>query len=298
MLPYLTLPPFTVFGLEIRPFFLLVVTGIIAGVIVYDRICKKGGRIDRRIALHLPELCVLGGFIGAHLVHVLFYHPELLNEDPWVLFKFWGGLSSIGGFLGGMSAAVGYLLYKKQPLLPYGDRLLSALVVGWIFGRTGCSFAHDHPGRLTDFFLGIQYPGGVRHDLGFYELLLTLVIGAVLLVINRKARHSGTQMAVILLMYAPVRFGFDFLRAPDVRFADSRYLGLTPAQYGVIVLFFAGVYLLLNRRKQPLDIAFLGNSGSAREKTEPSTPTSAPQKENNSAAKKTKATATEEKSSD
>ena len=48
-------------------------------------------------------------------------------------------------------------------------------------------------------------------------------------------------MAVILLMYAPVRFGFDFLRAPDVRFADSRYLGLTPAQYGVIALFFVGV---------------------------------------------------------
>ena len=112
----------------------------------------------------------MGGFIGAHLVHVLFYHPELLQEDPWVLFKFWGGLSSIGGFLGGMSAAVGYLLYKKQPLLPYGDRLLSALVVGWIFGRTGCSFAHDHPGRLTDFFLGIPIPRRRAARSGFLRI--------------------------------------------------------------------------------------------------------------------------------
>ncbi len=259
MIPYVTIDPVTLFGLEIQPFFVLVVLGILAGVFVYDRLCKRAGDlVDPKVALPLPEFCLLGGFLGAHLMHVLFYHPELLSEDPLVLLKIWGGYSSIGGFFGGMLGGLGYLRYKRVNMRPYADRLLFALVVGWVFGRTGCAVTHDHPGIRSDFFLAVKFPGGARHDLGLYELMLTFVILGTLLVFTRRPHRSGTVMALILILYAPVRFFLDFLRAGDVRWADARYWSLTPAQYGCLALLLAGIYLAATRKRHPMDRAYFG----------------------------------------
>lgn len=256
MIPYITVGPWEIFGYELHSFFLFVVMGIVAGVVLYDFICKKGGEIDRRVALHLPELAVIGGFIGAHLVHVLFYHPELLSDDPLAILKIWGGYSSFGGFVGGFLTVWLFVKYKKEKLMPYADRIGVALSFGWIFGRSGCATAHDHPGIFTDFFLGVKFPDGVRHDLGLYELMLTVVICIVIYFLGRKERHTGTFISVILLIYTPVRFFFDFLRITVGKYADSRYFSLTPAQYGMIALFLVALYIFVTRKKRPLDVAY------------------------------------------
>jgi len=254
MIPYFTLPSFELFGMDIQPFFLLVTAGIVAGVLVYDQLCRNSSVIDRRTALHLPEILVLSGFIGAHLAHVLVYHPELMEDDPLVLLKFWGGLSSLGGFLGALAGGLVYVrLVKKQKLLPFADRLVVGLTVGWIFGRSGCATAHDHPGVHSDFPLAIKFPDGARHDLGFYELLLTIVIFGVQLFMMRKARRQADYLMVTLFMFAPARFLFDFLRAADVKWADARYFGLTFAQYSVIFLLAAAFWLLATRSRRPMD---------------------------------------------
>jgi phosphatidylglycerol:prolipoprotein diacylglycerol transferase len=48
-------------------------------------------------------------------------------------------------------------------------------------------------------------------------------------------------------MYAPVRFGLDFLRARDVALPDERYAGLTPAQWACIACLATGVWLLTRK---------------------------------------------------
>jgi len=254
MIPYFTLPSFELFGMNIQPFFLLVTAGIVAGVLVYDRLCRNATGIDKRVALHLPEILVLSGFIGGHLVHVLVYHPELMADDPLVLLKFWGGLSSLGGFLGALAGGLIYMrLIKKQKLMPYVDRLVVGLTVGWVFGRSGCATAHDHLGTFSDFPLAIRFPEGARHDLGFYELLLTLAILAVQFLMMRRPRRQADYLMVTLFMFAPVRFLLDFLRATDVKWSDQRFLGLTFAQYAVILLLAAAFWLLATRKQRPLD---------------------------------------------
>jgi phosphatidylglycerol:prolipoprotein diacylglycerol transferase len=45
------------------------------------------------------------------------------------------------------------------------------------------------------------------------------------------------------MAYAPTRFALDFLRAQDVRDADPRHLGLTPAQWLCFLLLGVGAYL-------------------------------------------------------
>ena len=258
MIPYLTIPRFELGPVVIDHFMVLVATAVIVGVVLYDRMLLRGG-VEIRVARNIVEVCLAGGFIGAHLVHVLVYHPWLMKDDPWVLLYFWSGLSSIGGFFGGAVAGCAYLKIKRHPVVPVGDRVLLALLAAWNFGRLGCTFAHDHPGIATDFFLGVRFPDGVvRHDLGFYEFLWAVTLSAILFPLSRRPRREGFYMGIILTSYAPLRFLFDFLRVTEGKWADVRFVGLTPAQYGTLLLFGFGVWLLIRQRSRPYHPALLG----------------------------------------
>jgi phosphatidylglycerol:prolipoprotein diacylglycerol transferase len=113
---------------------------------------------------------------------------------------------------------------------------------GWFFGRMGCAVVHDHIGRPTDFFLAVDFPTlGPRYELGLYEAAWTLVIAAAFLWLARRNRAPGFFIVTWCLLYAPARFGLDFLRATDLPGSDPRYWGLTAGQYGSVVMLAAGL---------------------------------------------------------
>jgi phosphatidylglycerol:prolipoprotein diacylglycerol transferase len=229
-------------------FGVLVAIGIILGDrIVIGQGVKRG--LEARDVKFMNARIVIWGFVVAHLVSVIFYFPERIKESPWVLLNFWSGLSSFGGFLGAFLAFLYYTKREEIPRLKYADAVALGLSVGWIFGRTGCFTAHDHPGRHTSFFLSVAYPDGARHDLGLDELLYTIVMTAILFIYARKPRPDGHIIGLAAVLYAPARFAFDFLRATDVARPDERYLGLTPAQWACVATAALGVRLLLGKRK-------------------------------------------------
>lgn len=242
--------PFHLGGQPIYMFGVLVAIGVIVGdSIVVKEGAKRG--LDPQDVKFMNVRIVACGFVMAHLVSVIFYFPERIRENPLVLLYIWSGLSSFGGFLG---AALAFLFYTRKeeiPALPYADSVALGLVIGWIFGRTGCFTAHDHPGRHTDFFLAVHYPEGPRHDLGLDELLFTLVIAIALFLYARRPRVPGRIIGLYAVMYAPVRFGLDFLRATDVALPDERYAGLTPAQWACIACLMVGIWLM-TRKGEPL----------------------------------------------
>jgi phosphatidylglycerol---prolipoprotein diacylglyceryl transferase len=244
--------PFTLFGhhfnaLPIHMFGVLVALGVILG----DRIVVRRGverGLDAKDIKFLNARIVIWGFVVAHWVSVIFYFPERIKESPLILLNFWAGLSSFGGFLGAFLAFLYYTRKEKIPALPYADAVALGLAVGWIFGRTGCFTAHDHPGLHTTFFLAVRYPDGPRHDLGFEELLFTIVMTAILFWYARKPRVPGRVIGLFATMYAPVRFGLDFLRArDDVDRPDERYFNLTPAQWACLATIGLGVWLLTRK---------------------------------------------------
>jgi phosphatidylglycerol:prolipoprotein diacylglycerol transferase len=115
--------------------------------------------------------------------------------------------------------------------------------------RLGCFSVHDHPGVLTSFPLAVQFPGGARHDLGLYDAIALAVISVVLYVVDRRGVLHDRLLALLALMYGTSRFFLDFLRARDLPYSDARYFGLTPAQYGSIVLVLWGIARLAARRR-------------------------------------------------
>jgi len=237
-------------GLPVHLFGVLVALGVIVG----DRIVVAQGRrrgLDPNDVKYMNARIVIGGFIVAHLVSVIFYYPERIAEDWRVLVNPFAGLSSFGGFLGAFLAFLYFTKRADIDRILYADSVALGLAVGWIFGRTGCFTAHDHPGRhvSASFFLSVAFPDGPRVDLGLYELLFTIVLTAILFAYNRKPRPPGRIIALAAVIYAPARFALDFFRATDVARPDRRYAWLTPAQWACLATAALGIYLW--RRRQP-----------------------------------------------
>lgn len=260
LFPYVTLPELTLVpagalggfpaaDLSIKPFGLLVATGVYLGSWLTMRRARRLG-LDERVMMSFIVWVVGVGFVGGHVFDILFYYPERLIRDPLSLLRLWDGLSSFGGFLG---AIIGMLLWRRRHrvrVLPYADTVLALFPVGWAFGRMGCAAVHDHPGVLSESWLAVQYPGGGRFDLGLLELLYVMPVAALLLWLGRRRRPWGFFVALACIFYAPVRFVLDFLRersalGTELHGAiDPRYLGLTPAQWGCFGLLGFGLWSL------------------------------------------------------
>ncbi|MCB9758664.1 MAG: prolipoprotein diacylglyceryl transferase [Alphaproteobacteria bacterium] len=253
LLPYWAPQVYNLGPIPIDPWATLVCIGFVVGLeIVRARGIRKG--------LAVPDVIdgavftVAMGFLGGHIVHVLAYNPQRIDEEGWLtLLKVWAGLSSYGGFIGAVVGAIlFYTLIRKRDFWTHADNIMFGFPFGWFFGRAGCASVHDHIGRPSDFFLAVDFPGiGPRHDLGLYEALLTLGIVIAFLIADRRPRRPGFFAALWATLYAPVRFGLDFLRNQDLSNADVRWLGLTPAQYGSIAMFLAGLGVIVYLSRAP-----------------------------------------------
>ncbi|HNQ66076.1 MAG TPA: prolipoprotein diacylglyceryl transferase [Smithella sp.] len=244
MLPDIkTVELFRIGVLHISPFGVLAATGILTGRALALHRAKQAGIPEEDMDDALLYT-LLSAFFFAHIAEAVFYHPDqIMRQGPVYLLKFWKGLSSFGGFFGGLFGFMFFVYRRKirSPLL-FAECILQGLVLGWIFGRLGCTIIFDHPGQLSDFFLAFQQPGGARHNLGFYEFLLTLlVLFPVTLVLHRLQARPGSYTAAVLILYTPVRFFLDFLRLDAAQNGDIRYGALTPGQYGSMILFVLGV---------------------------------------------------------
>lgn len=249
MLPYYEIPPLKLGPLTAHPFGILVATGVFLGTTLTE---KRAARLqlDLRVLNEVIGYLLLFGFAGAHLYSAIFYFPERIVENPLYLLKFWDGISSFGGFLGGTFGTVFAIKKNKVSFWPYGDVIIVAFVLAWIFGRLGCTVAFDHPGDVTDFALAMPYPGsdkvspGVRHNLGMYEAIWAMVVSGFFYLQRKRAHFSGWYLSMTLLMYMPFRFALDFMRAED-----KRYFGFTAGQFAAVVLMAAGVALFYQRKK-------------------------------------------------
>lgn len=257
MIPYFQYNAFVIGPVTIQVWGLMVALGIIAAILC-TRVLAKKYFLSFDLLLDMAVWILLAAFIFARFFHVVFYAPDFYLANPFDIVKIWeGGASSLGGFFG---AALAIWLFAKkrrlswQQFLPYADVAAVSLWLGWGIGRIGCFLIHDHPGTLTHFVMGVDYPHlvphltnldpndppiwTVRHDLGLYESILGFVLFIVFASLFKflVKKRWGLVALWSSFSYAVVRFFLDFLRATDLPGSDARYAHLTPAQWGMVVL--------------------------------------------------------------
>jgi len=252
-IPWFKLEGITIPGTEIglQPFGVLVMIGVLAGMRLSEWHGAKLG-MRRDVISDCATHVVIIGFVLGHIFDMVFYYPEKIRERPWELLMIWTSLSSYGGFFGAVVGGFYWRWRRKLPLFPTLDQIAFGLPLGWFFGRLGCFVVHDHPGSVTDFFLAVDdFPyNGVtapRHDLGLYEVFWSALVVPLFLFLDRKPRPFGFWLGLISVLYAPVRFGLDFLRE-----ADRTYEGWTPGHYSSLLTLGLGVWCFWMAYRRPV----------------------------------------------
>ena len=258
LIPYWEPAVYHLGPIPIDPWATLTCIGFVVGLeVARARGIKLG--LDTRDVVDGAVFIVAMGFLFGHLVHVIAYNPHLMEKDgafdlataAVALAKVWAGFSSNGGFLGAIVGTIAWFTWiRPRAFWIHADNGMYCFPFGYVFGRLGCFSVHDHIGVTVEdapFFLkwmALDFPEplGPRLDMGGVEALWMAIIAATFFVVNRKVKgYHGKFMVLWCLMYSPVRFGLDFLRAQDIQAADVRWLGLTPAQFGSLLMFTAGV---------------------------------------------------------
>ncbi len=278
MLPYIHVKNLSLGPLTLHPFGVLVALGVVIGTWLATWRARQRGMDLVRLNSFITWMLVVG-FIGGHVLDSIFYHPKEVLKNPLTLLYLWEGLSSFGGFIG---ACTGILLWKhfefaekgekrrgflgfrrrSQPetTLPFMDVIMSVFPVAWVFGRSGCSVVHDHPGAIAEkgAFMSVAYPGPGdrpqwdhyvdffrgnthRYDLGLMELSFTVLLASLFALTWRKRLPTGSYLVAVCFGYAPIRFAMDRLRITEGESADPRYAGFTPGQWASIAVFIVGI---------------------------------------------------------
>ena len=138
-------------------------------------------------------------------------------EDPSAGFHFNGGLTFIGGLIGGVICfLLIYAFYRRK----YTARLYQvisilpcSILIAHAFGRVGCFFAGCCYGKETDSLLGVQFPDlpNPVHPTQLYEAAFLFVMFAICLylVIKKDFKHN---LSIYLITYGIFRFFLEYLR--------------------------------------------------------------------------------------
>ncbi len=252
-------------------FYVIVAIGIVIGARVLRRYAEWHGATDPHIR-GLLIWVMLGSFVGGHGFDVIAYQWDQPGEPSgwwppgrWPLpLRFWDGLSSYGGFLGGELGFGLYVWRRRLPPALFADITVLGGLVAFSIGRVACALVSDHVGAVVDpsrwyAIFAMNYPrsAGLVHlaaqdagtgevvrawNLGLVELLYLIPVNVVILWIafRRSRPKAGLLTAMVGLLYAPARFFLDFLRPAAT---DPRTLGLTFAQWGSILVFAVVTYV-------------------------------------------------------
>lgn len=247
-IPLITWTHIPLFGkLSVQVWGLFVSLGFICGLMASLWFAKKKNlKTDHIYAIVLWVM--IGSFIGARIFY-LFEAQRYFIMYPVEVFKVWnGGFSIIGGFLGSIMATLLYCRKEKIRFWDYSDSLIFGLPLGLCIGRMGCALIHDHPGRICNTLICVDFGGVLRHEPAYYLSINGLLMFIAFLALDRYLRNTkkGFFVAAFLIWYGTARFFLDFTRDPSV---DVRFLSLTIAQYFSIMMLIGGIIIA---RKQKI----------------------------------------------
>lgn len=237
---------------------LMMALGFLAALGVWRRIVRRRDFIDARHLTSLMLWMMVCGVVGARVFHALTHWSEF-SGAPWRILRVdQGGLVFYGGVLGALLGLIVFIRRNRLPALPVVDLVVTGLPLGHAFGRIGC-FLHgccfgriwEGPGAVCFPRESIPWwhhvylellPRATEYSLPVIPTQLLSAAGNFLIfcVLYRLAvrgSRPGSVTVTYLLLYAPMRFGVEFLR-DDPRAA----LGpLSVSQFISVLFFVAGL---------------------------------------------------------
>ena len=261
----ITLNPiaFSIFGLEITWYGLLITSGMVLAFFYCLGLAKKEG-IKSDDMLDLAILTIILSILGARLYYVVFSIEDFISTGGTVLQNIGrsflniinirqGGLAIYGGVIGGYFSGLIISRWKKIRFPILLDILVCGVLIGQIIGRWGNFVNGEAFGYETDVLwrMGLQTIAGDGiyhspvtevHPTFLYESLWNLVCFILLAVFYDKKKFHGQHFAFYLLWYGTGRAVIEGLRTDSLwLFGEgsirvSQALGIATAVVGAFIL--------------------------------------------------------------
>ena len=187
---------------------------------------------------------IIGGVIGARILHVIDFWDEVYKDDLISVFSVWsGGIAIYGAIIGGFIGGALYIMIRNsswflgiwRTVFPFmgeahkanlpgigrlADVTAPALLIGQAIGRVGDVINGEHFAKVTELPWGVIYthpnsPGIFRpptHPAVGYELLFDLALFVAIWPLRNRLRPNGMFFALYLASYSIGRFFISFLR--------------------------------------------------------------------------------------
>ena len=209
--------------------------------------------IDPDTIYSIAIWAIIGGVIGARVVHVI-DKWDIYQNSPGQIIAIWsGGIGLWGGILGGFAGGALYTIWIRQPLGAIADLTAPALLFVQSIGRLGDIVNGEHCAKVLDFDLGFIWtdPGSAArgcaagvaesvHPVIAYEILWNMFALLIVWVLLSRLRPSGMVFAAYLALYSVGRFAITYVREDDIW-----ALGMQEAQYIALLVLAITVPLLI-----------------------------------------------------
>lgn len=247
---------FSLFGISIRWYGILIATGMFIGVLVAMYNCRRKD-ISFDIFTDMLLIVLPCAIIGARLYYVIFEF-DYYRDNLFSIFNIReGGLAIHGGVIFGVIVAFIYLRKKNQDFLRFADVAAPSLILAQAVGRWGNFFNQEaHGGPVSREFImrfpefiqrGMYIDGTYYHPTFLYESLWNLSVFVILLIILYKSSKKGVTFFSYLGLYSLGRFFIEGLRTDSLMLGPLRAAQLVSLA-GVAI--WIGYLLIINRGKR------------------------------------------------
>ena len=252
-------PGITIFGFKIHLYALIIVCGMIAAFFVISALFR---RRNMSADLFLTYFCIALP-IAIVTTRMFYCITDGMPVSEWFSFESIrrGGLSIIGGILGGLTSVIVISLVKKVNFFRVGDCIVVGLLLAQSIGRWA-NFANqevyggvvENPSlQFFPFAVFIEDTGKYHYAFCVYESLVTLT-AAILLFINgwkNPNKPNGVNTACYFIVYGLTRSIMEPLRDPSFILGDgvrwSLVFSIALLVFGLAMLFFV---LYRNKRQE------------------------------------------------
>ena len=250
---------FTLFGVEIKFYALVICLGLILAVVYCLRRCKEFGLSTDDIL----DVVIVGlpcAIVGARLYYVVFeWDRFFVHNEHWYDFLNirQGGLAIYGGLIGAvLGVGIFFRLSKKRRgrFIPAIDMAGLGFLIGQSIGRWGNFFNREAHGGETESFLRMGLiEGGQQvyvHPTFLYESVWNAIGFVLIHFLSKKRKFDGQVFLYYLAWYGLGRAWIEGMRTDSLwwgPFRVSQVLAIATFLIATGLL----VYMLLIKKPDP-----------------------------------------------
>lgn len=210
---------FSIFGIPVYWYAILIVTGMVLAVVLSSKEVKRMGG-DEDLIYDLALWVLPLGVVGARLYYVIFEWENYAGDLGKILDIRSGGLAIHGGIIAGL--IVGFFFTRKRGIkfFALSDIIMIFLPLAQAIGRWGNFINNEAHGGPTDLPWGVIIDGQKYHPTFLYESIGDFLVFIFLWYFFRnKQKRFGQTTSLYLILYGILRYFVEGLRT------DSLWVG-------------------------------------------------------------------------